>query len=758
MRAALRENVVVGLRGGLVFAALSIGIVLPLAQLAFAALGHAALPYAIRVTLVSAIVGNLVTPIVGGVAFANGLPRTSTTLIYAGLLAALVHTGTAAGVGTDAAVATATSVRPGDVLLLASTCVALSGLIQIAFAALRVGSLVRYVPVPVVSGFVNGLALLILLTQIGPLAGLSAGPGRLWERRGEVQPGAVLLGIATAALVYWIGRRRPRWPAALIAIGAGTLFYMLANRFVPNLALGSVMGAPDAVFPRPEALVGLLGDRSAALLRQHAALIGVTALVIALIGSLDALLAAAATENAIKLGFAPNRMLVGFGLASIVSGAFGGLPPLYSGSLVVGAYGLGGARTVRKHAALTYGRWCGPVSAMLMLLLLMFGAPVLGAIPLTVGAGVMVVIGFSLFDDWSPRLFTQLVRRRATRDVLASLAIVIIVCVATVLLGFVVGVVVGMALALIMFVLALNRSLIRSATTAVTRTSRRFYPLDQAAAIRAHAERVHILTLEGALFFGTAEKLRLAIDALAREGVTVIVDVGSITAIDASAAMMLERTAHRLADVRAHLLIAGVSPGTRHAHVLHAFAPSIHPSDWSHDLDHALERVEWVALRDAGLLRSDLEMPLEQTPILEGLSAVDREQVIAAMTRHEYAAGDLLFRRGDPGDDVYTLARGTVRLIEGLGEDRTRGRRIVSVQAGVVFGEVALVDNGPRSATAIAEAPAVVYALPRSTLERWRIEQPALAATVLLAVARQLSGRLRFANTVLWRREAERVG
>ena len=124
------KSLVAELRGGLSGAVLTLGILLPLAQLSFAALGNDAFALAIRAAFVAAIFGNAVAAIVGGTPLGNALPRTSTSLIYAGLVASLV----VAGLDTS------------DVLVLMTLCVLLSGLLQMLFALLRMGSLVRYVP------------------------------------------------------------------------------------------------------------------------------------------------------------------------------------------------------------------------------------------------------------------------------------------------------------------------------------------------------------------------------------------------------------------------------------------------------------------------------------------------------------------------------------------------------------------------------------------------------------------------------------
>jgi CRP-like cAMP-binding protein len=102
------------------------------------------------------------------------------------------------------------------------------------------------------------------------------------------------------------------------------------------------------------------------------------------------------------------------------------------------------------------------------------------------------------------------------------------------------------------------------------------------------------------------------------------------------------------------------------------------------------------------------------------------------------------------------LARGSVTLVEGVGAHSEKGRRIVSFKSGVVFGETAMLDGGPRTATAIADSDSIAYTLSRTELDRLRAEAPTLAAQLLFNLARQLSGRLRFATMVLWADAEER--
>ena len=717
------------LRGGVTGAALTLGILLPLAQLSFAALGHDALPHAIRAAFVAAIVGNVVCVLAGSSVIGNAIPRTSTSLIFAGLVASLASEG----LGLN------------DVLMLTALCVLASGLLQVIFALAGMGSLVRYVPLPAVSGFVNGIAILILIAQIAPLSGLSARGMSIASVLHQMHPGAMLLGLGTAATMWLVAHKLPKWPAALVALAAGTLAYTGVTNGWPDVVWGPRFGTPDSGLPWPDAWWSWLEPSALALVLRHLPELLIASSVIALIGSLDALLAAAATENATGLPYTPNRLLMGIGLANVASSAFGGLPVVYSNSVVQGMHAAGARRGA--------GTLVGAVS---LLLLLMFGAPLLGAIPLTVSAGVMVVIAVNLFDRWSPGLVRQLFRGRGTPEVRSSVMIVAIVCVATIVFGFVVAIAVGMALSLVMFIAAMNRSLVRSTTTAAASPSRRIYPADQAAAVRASGDRVKVVTLEGAIFFGTAETLWREVTAIAGNATFVILDLARIRSIDASGAVALDRLDRQLTDAGTRLLLAGVAEGGHHARALRAFNRAVATKEDNRfdDVDQALEHTEWTALMQAGLMRSDLEVALESLPLMEGLSVAQRMTLARSMKRHQFAAGEIMFRRGDVGDEMFALTRGSVTLVEGFGDSGVEGRRIVSFRSGVVFGELALLDGGARTATAIVDADSVSYSLSRVDLERLRGQAPDLAAQILLNVARQIAARLRFGTMVLWRADA----
>ncbi len=150
-------------RAGTAAAVVSIGTLLPLGLLAVAALGPAAAGAGLRATFVSAIVGAAVACVVGGARVPFYQPRTSVTLIHAGLVAALA---------ADPALVRDGAPDVALILAVAGVAVMLSGVLQVAFGAFRVGSLAKFVPMPVIAGFMDGVAILIALAQVPLLLGV----------------------------------------------------------------------------------------------------------------------------------------------------------------------------------------------------------------------------------------------------------------------------------------------------------------------------------------------------------------------------------------------------------------------------------------------------------------------------------------------------------------------------------------------------------------------------------------------------------
>jgi len=718
------------LKGGVASAVVGLAQVLTLGLLAFGALGVEHANLAVRAAFSTAIFGGVIATLMGGTPIPGAGVRTSTTLIFATLVATLAVDPTLAASGMD---------RVQAVMFLSAASLAASGVIQVAFGLARLGSVAKFAPYPVIAGFMNGVAILIVLAQVPYLLGLGS-PVRgkaLLEALPALQPWTMGVGFATAAFIWLVAPRWKKLPAALMALFAGTALYYLVAAVFPGAVLGPRLGEIAATLPLPAALMPLASRAGLDLLLSHWQPVLGTALVLAVIGSLDSLIAAAGIDVAHNTRHRPNRELVGLGLGNIVCGAFGGVPVAFSPTLAIAAY-RGGSRTRRSSL----------VTSVVLLGALMLGAPALAFIPLTVLAGIMVTVGVGLVDRWAKELMHQLARGDLKREGRWSLAVVSAVCVVTVAFNFVVAVVFGLIASMALFIASMSRSLVRATWTGLERGSRRVYSDEHTHQIRQQAQAIRILDLEGAVFFGSVVRLAAEVEAHARDARFIILDFRRVGSVDATGAVMLEQLTKRMAANGVKIFFAHVMPEGRLGRMFADCRTFLaRPrADWFEDVDRALEAAERGLIGDEVGDTAAQELPLEATSLLEGLSASELESVRVHLERRELEAGEILFREGDPGDHLYVLTQGSVTIM--IGTDR-RAQRIATFEPGIIFGEMAMLDGAARSATAVADQRAVAFSLSAAALKSILVSDPGLGNHLLHGVARHLANRVRGATDVL---------
>ncbi|MFT3816948.1 MAG: SulP family inorganic anion transporter [Rubrivivax sp.] len=713
----------------------TLAVWLTLAVLAYAALGAAAGPVGIRAACAAVTAGALVVALLGRSVMPAAAPSSATALIFASAVARLA---------ADPALQPLAA--PAQVALLvaaASCCVVAMGLLQLLFGLLRLGSVARRVPQPVLAGFMNGVAWLALLAQVPVLLGLPAGAAAAGPQAwlAQAQPATLAVALATAGCVWWVARRWPRAPAALLGLGAGCLLYAVIRLAWPAAALGPLVGPLPPQLPQPDALLPLLGAGGGReLLLRHAQPLLMTALALAVVGSLENVLNALAIDHLTLARHDPDRELLAFGAGNVASGLFGGLPLTYMRSRAAVLLASG---AVSRRAAVA----CAPLTAALYAA----GSGLIARLPLCVLAGLMVTVAWSLVDRDSLRALALAVRGRLPPERRLQLALMVAVFGVTLWLGFAAGVAVGVLLAMGLFIHGMNRSLFRSRHHADALPSRRVYAPAQERWLQQARRRVLLLELEGALFFGNAETLAAQAERLDGGEAFLVLDFRRVSTLDPSGALALTQLAQRLAARGCTLLLAGVSPGNRHGRMLAALGapPAAQQARCFDDTDRATEFAEQQLLAAAGFADDDEGVPLAACALLQGLDAGQAARLQAAMPARRLQAGERLFSEGDAGDCLYVLTQGSV-TVRSAGAQEGAGHRYVSFSPGMMLGEMAMLDGRGRSADALADRPSQVHALTRDALERLAREDPELARRLATNIALHLAERLRHAATA-WR-------
>lgn len=439
----------------------------------------------------------------------------------------------------------------GNSLALVMMVVLVAGLFQLLLAALRAGTLVRFIPYPVISGFMTGIGSIILVLQLAPLLGYPTASAPLQallllpEQLQNINLQALLLGGITLVLVFLTPASINRWlPSPLLALIICTLISLHFDLQVPTI--GHLPAAlPEFSLPAFE-------------LSQWT-LIFTLGLTLAVLGSIDSLLTSLVADSITHTHHQPNRELMGQGLGNILCAFIGGLP------------GAGATlRTVVNVKAGGTGRLSGVTHALLLLGLLLGLAPLAENIPLAVLAGILLKVGVDILDSRIFKMAKVLPR--------SEFAILITVLLLTFFTDLVIAVTAGIILAMGIVTWRLAQ-----------RAEVSFEVNHELPSLNCQAEGVRILHIKGPLFFGSASQMLDRIEAVDEllDTRQIIFDCRKIQLLDASALLMLDEAVAHYQQRKLDVELV-VRPHLRNQ-LLEARLPHIHADLVFTHLDEAMQ-------------------------------------------------------------------------------------------------------------------------------------------------------------------------
>jgi sulfate permease, SulP family len=718
-QANLRNEVV----GGLVSAGIAIPLAMGYGMFAFVALGnHYFLDGAMAGLVTAALVG-IACVALGDKSSYVYAPRITTTFFIGVLLYELVHSE-------------ALPIRTGGVLLIIATIftiVLLAGVFQFLFGLARLGSLIKLTPQPVMAGFQNAAALLLFLVQLGNVFGFDKSTSFVQALRDapQARPLSVLIA-AVVFVVTWNSRKFwPRVPPLVVGLAVGTVLYYGFGLAGLGSVLGSTIGSvPFTDFRLPN--VPRFGDvwRTMGIAALVPTIVG-GALALAIVGSIDALLCTKLLARPGEPKINGDHLLMRLGAANALAAGWGG---------ITGGLNLGPSlenRSFGGRAPLS-----ALVNAVVLLVTLVALFPLLSYLPLVALSAVIMVIAVQHVDPWTVSLVRRAVARRVAqrRKILIDLFVVLLVAILSVTVDIVLAVFLGVAIAALLFMARMSRSVIRRTYRCKAMRSRKLRPVQELEVLTRTGDAVLVMELQGALFFGSAEKLAGDIAAQAAQNTRcVILDLRRITEIDSTGQQILTEISADLAAQDKLLLLCLSEPGVTDAVAKERVFP---------DLDRAIQWAEDDLLRaETRAGDAHAEIPLEQSAILAGFSADEVAAVLKHLKRVVYPAGRVVFKEGDPGKELFIIVKGAASAF--LGQANGADIRLVTFATGTVFGELAILDAGMRSATVVAEGELVCYVLKDKDFTSLSANAPELAIKLLANLGRQLSHRLRAANRTI---------
>jgi anti-anti-sigma factor len=329
----------------------------------------------------------------------------------------------------------------------------------------------------------------------------------------------------------------------------------------------------------------------------------------------------------------------------------------------------------------------------------------------------------------------------------------VLVTLVSVFASLVTAVAIGMLVSVFSFLFRMSRSVIRRSVRGDVLRSRKTREPRLMQLLAEQGHRIVVFELEGAVFFGTAEKLVHQIEKAVKDGATlVIIDLKRVTDLDSTGVRFLVQANDAMVKQGKFLLLSSVEDSSRLGHFLRDMGAiaALTRGRVFVDIDQALEWAEdQLILSELGDVGMGAEFPFGQLDLFAGMSEDELEVVKARLERRVYAKGDTVFNEGDPGQQLFVIAKGEASVrIHPAGATRTI--RLVTFSPGTVFGEVALLDTEVRSASVLADEELVCYVLEQDAFQQLAASHPAIAVTLLRNLGRELSNRLRRANRVIY--------
>ncbi len=627
------------------------------------------------------------------------------------------------------AVAAAQGVSGAGLLATLMVLVMLAGLIQIIMALSGGAQLIKLIPYPMVAGQVTAIGILMMLSQLPPLL-----PEGEWDEL----PVWTWVPAFTAAMTFiaikLMPRLLPRVPGVIGGLVVGLATFHLCVLYAP--------------MPMPEAwVVGSIPSLANFELSLDLELFeGLhwdsllpAALALAVLASIDCLVTAVVADSATGARHNARGELAMQGIGQMLAGLVGG----------IGGGGTKGSTLVAINAG--GRRWPAVFAGLTFLSLVIFAGPVGHYLPISVLAGVIFYVGFSMLE-WRILLWLRSPRTRI-EGVLA-----LVVVVTTLYYDLIIGVGIGALGAVLLFVRGQIRApMIHARGTGVEHRSLRPRSEAEHALLDAHGARIVYIELRGDLFFGTVDRLFSKLAGDLSQPIWMVFNMRRVQSLDLTSLDLFRQMILRLRSHGGQMLFANIHRGAANAHrmekLLLAFGGGYTQAATKTTFkssDKALESAEDQLLTKLGHPPQPLQarVEIENNSLLKDMEPRVFEMLVAQMQPLTLARKERPFLLGDPGDSIYFVLHGVVDLRLPSGTSGTyHYKRLNSVGPGGFFGDISFVDPGPRTASAIVTRDAELMVLSRARLEK--LKNPALNVAVrllLLRLTRPLVRHLRRAR------------
>ncbi|MEO0985333.1 MAG: SulP family inorganic anion transporter [Cyanobacteria bacterium J06639_14] len=437
-----------------------------------------------------------------------------------------------------AVIANLTAADPENGLAMAFTVVMMAGVFQILFGLLRLGKYVTMMPYTVISGFMSGIGIILVILQLAPFLGQASPPGgvvgtlgAIPELLSNIQPAETALAAITVAIIWFMPSKFKRIvPPQLVALIAGTVLSLM---LFPGLDIRRI-GAIPAGFPALQ-----IPTFSADQLQ----LMFVDAAVLGMLGCIDALLTSVVADSLTRTEHNSNKELIGQGLGNLMSGLFGGIAG--AGATMGTVVNIqSGGRTALS----------GLTRAFVLLIVILGAANLAAMIPLAVLAGIALKVGIDIID-WD---FLKRAHHVSVKGALIMYGVILL----TVLVDLIAAVGIGVFVANVLTIERMSQLQSNSVQTITDADDAIKLNADEKRWLDEGNGRVLLFQLSGPMIFGVAKAISREHNAIA-DCDAIVFDLSEVPHLGVTASLALENAVKEAIDESRYVFIVGAAGQTK---------------------------------------------------------------------------------------------------------------------------------------------------------------------------------------------------
>ncbi|MCJ7597149.1 MAG: SulP family inorganic anion transporter [Methyloceanibacter sp.] len=708
---------------GVISAIVNIAYCISFAALIFQGSIAAGFPLGLAALIMGTVVTGFVIALTTTLVPADAGPDTPAVAVMS-VLAGTVAGGLASkGASTEAMVI--------NVLVAISLSTLLTGVLLFGIGTLKLGQWLRFVPYPVIGGFLAASGWLLITGGVEVITGTnltlspsSWAPAFTWDYAPQIGVG-LLFALFIVLLRRWVPQflTIPIAFVIFLLVMNVVLFGFVADEGLRKAWFLQAVGElklwwPLAAIAEYDIDWGVMAMSSA----EIGAVCGVTAI--------SMLLDVSSLEVARQKSADLDKEYRTNGLANILASVLGG---------VAGNLSLNNSLLIQEAGAVT--RLSGIVVAAVCAIVLFAGADIGSVVPKAILGGMLAYLGVMI-------LMEALVRSPAQRS-RADLALAIAIMLAICYFGYLVGVVLCVIGACLLFALSYSRiGVIRRHLTRYEFSSNVERSPEQARLLHDQGKRVHVFWLSGFIFFGSSnglfERIKGTIEDQQDTPINyVVLDFSAVQGLDTSAVLSLIKLRNYCEEHGVVIAFSGLDENMRTGFDRAGFFGNDKPHQAFGSRNEAVEWCEDMLLMHHEV--GDASTHSFESWIQKELGEqFDISRISPYMKLEELKPGEFLFRQGEPSDSIAFQTSGCVAIT--IQDEHGRPIRLRRMLGHTVVGEMGFFRKVPRAASIIAEGPTVVYRLTRESFDKMQQEDPTAAAALHKLIIRLLSDRLEFAN------------